>query len=732
MSASQRIFEAIGAQLILHRNFADVAPRVGSEYEIVEILGAGGFGLICRAMQIALRRPVALKLFPLDARDSLHADRPASPLRSADEGVREALREARSLARLEHPGIVTVYAAGESEVIAGEERLACAFVEMQLIDGLDLREWASAEQRDSGEVLTILCAAGRALAHAHAAGIVHRDFKPENLMVDREGRPKVIDFGLALVAEAGDPALAKWNEDADAIGTRATGTGLVRGTPGYMAPEASQGRPRAASDQFALAVVIREALTGLHPFATDSTPTLAVPRGGAELFASIKPLIDRAMSPTPGDRFASVADLCDALEAWPGALPVRRRWPALALVSVTLLGLATAGWFANDRLGILGQTSERDSQRNSQLDSQPGSQPSETGLAAEPEPSETAEVPVADEPKTASCVDLDAWMGTWQASSKVIWTEYAYQFRWRVDYEFELALGERCLVTVVARKHPARNDGELPGLPIETRASAVALFDADGIWRVPLHFAFVDDTRTYSAAEFYETVLLLDRADGTPRLRGAFRKLNEEGYWIRLGVLEGSRGVAPDPRRIRADEFSCAARCRIHCAGAGAERSCFERDCAALDNDDADICGAPSYDFPVPMRARVARDALRSGKDPFALALERGGRAKQLAECAENAKGLAGRWGLWMADEYALLNLVADGCELSGTVRLGEASTVVVGYVTAAGTWVLRPNPVAPPPWLSHPLVLVGVGERGPAFGTDTADPPRPLRANKL
>ncbi|HLT39809.1 MAG TPA: serine/threonine-protein kinase [Enhygromyxa sp.] len=704
-SASQRIFDAIGAQLILHRSFADVAPRVGDEYEITEIIGAGGFGLICRATQLALRRPVALKLFPLHAPE--------------EQGVREALREARSLARLEHSGIVTVYAAGESEVIAGE-RLPCAYVEMQLIDGLDLREWLNAEPRDAGEVLAILCTAGRALAHAHTAGIVHRDFKPGNLMVDRDGQPKIIDFGLALVAEVGDAALAQWNAEADAIGTRATGAGLVRGTPGYMAPEASQGRPRAASDQFALAVVIREALTGRHPFAADAEPTVRTPDGGPELFASIKPLIDRAMSPTPGDRFASIAELCDALERWPGALPVRRRrWPALVIASATL-GLGGVAWIVNDQL---------DSTRE-QVDAQPSAASSPDPVAEQ----RSEQPPAEPEPSPVGCAELDAWAGSWQLGSKVVWTEYAYQYRWRVDFEIELVIGDRCQVTVVARKYPPRSDGELPGQPVETRAGAVALREPDGSWRLPLHFAFVDDSRTYAAAEFYETVLLLDRAADQPHLRGGYRKLNEEGFWIRLGLLEGDRNLVPDPRSIHAEQFACAARCRIDCAGSAAERACFERDCAALDNHPADICGPPSYDFPVPMRARAAREALRDGEDPFALALARGGRAKQLADCAQNARLLAGRWGLWLAEQYATLNLAADGCELTGTVRLGDASdgAVVVGYVTAAGTWVLKPNPDAPQPWLSQTLVLVGVGERGPAFGVDVSEPPRPLRAFRI
>ncbi|MCA9684365.1 MAG: serine/threonine protein kinase, partial [Myxococcales bacterium] len=208
MTAAQRLFDAIGAQLILHHNFADAPPRLGDDYEISEILGAGGFGLICRATQLALRRQVALKLFTI-----------------TEAGAREALREARSLARLEHPGIVAVYAAGESELVAGE-RFPCAFVEMQLIDGQNLRDWLGAAPREGGAVLTLLIEAGRALAHAHQAGLLHRDFKPENLMIDRSGQVKIIDFGLALAAESSDTeprddeALARGRPGADALATR--------------------------------------------------------------------------------------------------------------------------------------------------------------------------------------------------------------------------------------------------------------------------------------------------------------------------------------------------------------------------------------------------------------------------------------------------------------------------------------------------------------------------------
>lgn len=388
----------------------------------------------------------------------------------------------------------------------------------------------------------------------------------------------------------------------------------------------------------------------------------------------------------------------------------------LAVVSLGLLG--AAGWIANDRFEL-----------TSKLLAVPQPQPTAAAPSSASEPSVSTPTELA--PTPSSCAELDPWMGSWQATSKVTWTEHAFASDWRVDYELELMLGERCSVTVIARKYPPLREGELAGTPVQTSASAVALRDGEGVWRVPLHFAFVEDTRTYSSAEFYEFVLLLDRADDSPRLHGAFRKLDEAGFWIRLGVIAAARGVTPHPKIIRFDELACATRCRIECAGSKAEQDCNERDCAALDNHPADICGPPSYDFPLPMLATAAREALREGKNPFALALERGARAKQLVECAENVERLAGSWGLWLADDYATLELRGHDCVLTGTVRLGEAIANVAGYVTAAGTWVLMPADPAPS-WLRHALVLVGVGERGPAFGSDTAQPPRPLRAFRI
>ena len=175
----------------------------------------------------------------------------------------------------------------------------------------------------------MLVEAGRALGHAHGQGVLHRDFKPDNVMVDTAGRARVIDFGLALATDpaADDAAPGDGRGHADALGTRATGTGLVRGTPGYMAPEATQGQPRAASDQFALAVVLREALTGQHPFVAGTRLVGEPPTDGAATYERLRPILDRAMAVPPGDRFASIDALCDAIEGAlaPPSVASRRR-----------------------------------------------------------------------------------------------------------------------------------------------------------------------------------------------------------------------------------------------------------------------------------------------------------------------------------------------------------------------------------------------------------------------
>lgn len=706
MSARARqLFDAIGAQLVL-TEFGGDPPRIGEDYAIEAIIGAGGFGLICRATQLALHRRVALKLYPLGGR--------------ADTGVREALREARSLARLEHPGIVAVHAAGESELIAGS-RLPCAFVELQYVEGQTLRAWLAEGTQGADEVIRLLLEAGRALAYAHDSGVVHRDFKPENLMIDREGRARVIDFGLALATERVDAELADWSPEADALGTRATGTGLIRGTPGYMAPEASQGLPRAASDQFAFAVVVREALTGKHPFRGGPELGADAPEGGPACFDRLKPAIDRAMAPSPGDRFASMGELCDAIAIALGRKPPHRRRRILAASLLGLSGALVLGAYALD-LDLLrfGDAPIR------------ASKPTPA-----PEPAPTSE-PAPEPPAKGSCAELEAWAGTWELGGKVAWTEYVYQLDWWLAYQLELEFDDQCRVDVLARKYRPLVEGEPRSEPIATETSALAIYDPLGIWRLPLRLGFAEDTNTYGNDEHYEIELQLDRIDdiaGRERVAGGFRRVDSEGDPIRTGILLGQRDSTPSPTAVVATELGCPARCRIECAGSSAERACVERGCPAdPDDGSSDVCGPPSVDFHAPLRARAARRTLEQGGSLLDQSLAQGSRTKMLAICSANARAIAGRWSIDWTDSEArsgriAVELATDGCRVTGSAIASGESIELTGEVTVAGTWLLTPT--TPTSWMPHPMVLVGIGAESPAFGSDLETPARQLRAHR-
>src|SRR5262249_30306810 len=156
-------------------------------------------------------------------------------------------QEARAIARIRHPNVVIVHEIGEHE-----RRL---FVVMELIEGPSLRDWLTSAARTSDAKLAVLAAAARGLAHAHAQGITHRDFKPENLMIDADGTAKVVDFGIAeLDSELRDPTFA-----AVAI----TQTGDAVGTPPYMAPEQLRRETVSpACDQFSWCITLYEALVG--------------------------------------------------------------------------------------------------------------------------------------------------------------------------------------------------------------------------------------------------------------------------------------------------------------------------------------------------------------------------------------------------------------------------------------------------------------------------------------
>nr|MDQ3367289.1 serine/threonine protein kinase [Myxococcota bacterium] len=258
---------------------AAALPRgtVVGRYVIVGRLGRGGMGVVYKAFDPELDRPIALKLVGFGGLG-------AEP----EEARSRLLREAKTLARLSHPNVVAVHDVGTYH----ED----VFVAMEFVAGTTLRGWLRERSHKPREILTVFRAAGAGLAAAHRLGIVHRDFKPENVMVDAEGRVRVLDFGLArsLARSAARPSMtsiirpstASTPATATALETAAqlTHDGAIVGTPAYMAPEQDRGEDvDARSDQFSFCAALYEALYGQRPFAGDAYAEIAERRLAGEV-----------------------------------------------------------------------------------------------------------------------------------------------------------------------------------------------------------------------------------------------------------------------------------------------------------------------------------------------------------------------------------------------------------------------------------------------------------------
>jgi len=293
--------------------------RLG-RYTLLEQLGRGGMGVVFTAYDEELDRKVAIK-FLLHA----HAD---------DRAV--LLSEAQAMARLAHPNVIHVYEVGE-----GFERHV--YIAMEFVRGQSLRAW-SQTTRPWPEVLAMFMQAGRGLAAAHQAGVVHCDFKPDNVLIGHDGRARVLDFGLARRQEA--PSA----DDADSPGSASTHPQpfLRGGTPAYMPPEQLDDRVDERSDQFSFCVALFEALTGQRPFAgTDVHAILAQVCAGAvistvgeaRLPARLRRAIRRGLSAEPADRHPSMAALLAELAE---SLPrPRGAWIGAAVASALVATIAS-------------------------------------------------------------------------------------------------------------------------------------------------------------------------------------------------------------------------------------------------------------------------------------------------------------------------------------------------------------------------------------------------------
>jgi tetratricopeptide (TPR) repeat protein/predicted Ser/Thr protein kinase len=326
------------------------APALGrgtplDRYVVLDPLGEGGMGMVYAAYDSVLDRRVALKLLPQETADG------GSELTS---GRARLLREAQAMAKLSHPNVVGVYDVYQHG--------AQVFMAMELVEGQTLLQWLQEKPRGKREIVGAFLAAGRGLAAAHAAGLVHRDFKPTNVLVGKDGRVRVTDFGLARTHDAPPEPVA---EDAapstpstspvkshSLLELELTQKGAVLGTPAYMAPEQFRGATAdARSDQFSFAVSLWEALYGERPFEGSSSSErrekvlagrINPPPAHSRVPLWIHRALLRALNTAPEARYPSLDALLATLERDPAQL--RRRWLAAAALLLLVAGSGALAW----------------------------------------------------------------------------------------------------------------------------------------------------------------------------------------------------------------------------------------------------------------------------------------------------------------------------------------------------------------------------------------------------
>jgi tetratricopeptide (TPR) repeat protein len=300
-----------------------VAVKIG-RYVVLEKIGSGGLGVVYAAYDPELDRRVGLKLI--------------NPQRlSAEAGVRMQ-REAQAMARVAHPNVITVHDVGSH----GEG----TFIAMELVDGVTLGRWVRETSPPWQRIRDVLVAAGHGLSAAHEQGLVHRDFKPANVLVDRQERARVLDFGLARAGAEGEVPIEV--SASSLLDVDLTQSGTVLGTPAYMAPEQFEGRSDARSDQWSFCVTAYEALFGRRPFAAGTYEELRAAvkaRGIASeptdgtVPAWLHRALRKGLEVDPDARYPSMLELLAALER--DKRSRRKQWWGLA--GALALSLATAG-----------------------------------------------------------------------------------------------------------------------------------------------------------------------------------------------------------------------------------------------------------------------------------------------------------------------------------------------------------------------------------------------------
>jgi hypothetical protein len=347
-AASATAAPAASGEVVASHGSLELGMFVG-RYRVIELLGQGSMGRVYRARDTELARDVALKWI---APGRLGLAQAQARLR----------REAQAMAKVEHPAVVRIYDVGIS--------VGQLFVAMELAHGGTVAGWLKARRRGWREVVRVFIEAGRGLAAAHRAGLVHRDVKPRNILLDTHGRAKVSDFGLARTFDHEDGDDTAGPSASDDV--KVTQTGAIVGTPAYMASEQLAGGPiDARADQFAFCVALWEALCGRRPFriagdARQSAEALlqAIHRGSIDgpLAAVRVPrrvlaLVRRGLAADRTQRWGSMDELLDALQR--AARSDRAWWlAAVAGAGIAALALASTGRFAPDPAVVCGKRDE--------------------------------------------------------------------------------------------------------------------------------------------------------------------------------------------------------------------------------------------------------------------------------------------------------------------------------------------------------------------------------------